>query len=104
MVELERHRQRFQWILFGFASGGYTGGNDKGYSKGCGSGWGSGWGNYSSGIGSYSVSGKGPGPTWVKGRLTSGNKIKVMDLPRYPQVDASMIRQRLRDNLGIKRP
>ena len=61
--------------------------------------WGStGWGNYSSG--SSSVTGKGPGPTWIKGRFTSGYKIKVMDLPRYPQVDASMIRQRLRDNLG----
>ena len=84
----------------GFASGGYTGGKNKGYSKGWGGGWGGSWGNYNSGSGSYSVSGIGAGPTSIKGRLTSGYNIKVMDLPRYPQVDASMIRQRLRDNLG----
>ena len=103
MVKLERHQLHWhslQWILFGFA---YTRGKDKGYCKGWGSGWGcswgdTGWGKYSSG--SSSVTGKGPGPTWTKGRFTSGYKIQVMDLPRYPQLDASMIRQRLRDELG----
>ena len=71
---------------------------------GKGKGWGSGSGSSGASSGGHWGSGgwgsKG-GPTWVMGRVASGYKIKVMDLPRYPQVNHQDIREKL--EIGLLR-